>query len=58
MGEAQIDAINTLDAKFRDFQKEQGLPEQAGFVSSLARARPGRMTAATLKEALAALAWN
>jgi len=42
MGEAQIDAINTLDAKFRDFQKEQGCRAGLDSSGSLARARPGR----------------
>ena len=56
-GEAQIDAINTLDAKFRDFQKEQGLPEQGWIRQVLSRVRgPDAMSGRhRLKEALAAL---
>ncbi|QGM46462.1 NADPH-dependent oxidoreductase [Methylocystis heyeri] len=38
-GEAQLDAVNTLDAKFRDFQKEQNLPEQGWIRQVLSRVR-------------------
>jgi nitroreductase len=56
-GEAQLDAINTLDEKFRDFQKEQGLPEQGWIRQVLSRVRgPDAMSGRDrLKEALAAL---
>lgn len=56
-GEAQLDAINTLDAKFRDFQKEQGLPEQGWIRQVLSRVRgPDAMSGRhKLKEELAAL---
>ncbi len=56
-GEAQLDAINTLDAKFRDFQKEQGLPEQGWIRQVLSRVRgPDAMSGRhQLREALAAL---
>ncbi len=37
--EAQREAIDTLDAKFRDFQKEQGLPEQGWIRQVLSRVR-------------------
>ncbi len=41
-GEAQLDAIDTLDEKFRDFQKEQGMPEQGwNPPGAVARARSG-----------------
>jgi len=39
MGGGPLDAINTLDAKFRDFQKEQGLPEQGWIRQVLSRVR-------------------
>ncbi len=56
-GEAQLEAINTLDVKFRDFQKEQGLPEQGWIRQVLSRVRgPDAMSGRhRLKEALAAL---
>jgi hypothetical protein len=38
-GEAQLEAIETLDEKFRDFQKEQGLPEQGWVRQVLSRVR-------------------
>jgi nitroreductase len=38
-GEAQLEAINTLDVKFRDFQKEQNLPEQGWIRQVLSRVR-------------------
>jgi len=56
-GEAQLDAIETLDAKFKDFQREQGLPEQGWIRQVLSRVRgPEAMSGRDrLKEALAAL---
>jgi nitroreductase len=56
-GEAQIDAIETLDVKFRDFQKEQGLPEQGWIRQVLSRVRgPDAMSGRDrLREALNAL---
>ena len=56
-GEAQLDAINTLDAKFRDFQREQNLPEQGWIRQVLSRVRgPDAMSGRhKLKESLAAL---
>ena len=38
-GDAQREAIQTLDDKFRDFQKEQGLPEQGWIRQVLSRVR-------------------
>jgi nitroreductase len=38
-GDAQLEAIETLDTKFRDFQKEQGLPEQGWVRQVLSRVR-------------------
>lgn len=38
-GDAQRDAIATLDEKFKDFQKEQGLPEQGWIRQVLSRVR-------------------
>ena len=38
-GDAQREAIETLDVKFRDFQKEQGLPEQGWIRQVLSRVR-------------------
>jgi nitroreductase len=57
LGEAQLEAIDTLDVKFRDFQKEQGLPEQGWIRQALSRVRgPDAMSGRDrLKEALAAL---
>jgi hypothetical protein len=40
-GEAQREAIETLDEKFKEFQKEQGLPDQ-GDLSALSRVRGPR----------------
>jgi len=56
-GEAQLDAIQTLDAKFKDFQKEQGLPEQGWVRQVLSRVRgPDAMSGRhRLREALEAL---
>ncbi|MGA8171840.1 MAG: NADPH-dependent oxidoreductase [Methylocystis sp.] len=56
-GDAQLDAINTLDVKFREFQKEQGLPEQGWIRQVLSRVRgPDAMSGRDrLKEALKAL---
>jgi nitroreductase len=59
-GEAQREAIETLDAKFRDFQKEQGLPEQGWIRQVLSRVRgPDAMSGRhRLKEALHALGFD
>ncbi|MGE5369884.1 MAG: NADPH-dependent oxidoreductase, partial [Chloroflexota bacterium] len=38
-GDAQREAIETLDAVFKDFQKEQGLPEQGWIRQVLSRVR-------------------
>lgn len=38
-GDAQREAIETLDAKFKDFQKEQGLPDQGWIRQVLSRVR-------------------
>jgi nitroreductase len=56
-GEAQLEAIQTLDDKFRDFQKEQGLPDQGWVRQVLSRVRgPDAMSGrARLREALEAL---
>ena len=56
-GEAQLEAVQTLDAKFKDFQKEQGLPEQGWVRQVLSRVRgPDAMSGrARLREALEAL---
>ncbi|HMK90961.1 MAG TPA: NADPH-dependent oxidoreductase [Methylocystis sp.] len=56
-GEAQLDAVDTLDVKFRDFQREQGLPEQGWIRQVLSRVRgPEAMSGRDrLREALAAL---
>ena len=56
-GEAQLEAVQTLDARFRDFQKEQGLPEQGWVRQALSRVRgPDAMSGrARLREALEAL---
>jgi nitroreductase len=53
--EAQHEAISTLDEKFRDFQKEQGLPEQGWIRQVLSRVRgPDAMSGRQLlKEQLA-----
>jgi len=55
--DAQREAIDTLDEKFRDFQKEQGLPEQGWIRQVLSRVRgPDAMSGRDrLKEALAKL---
>lgn len=37
--DAQREAIETLDVKFKDFQKEQGLPEQGWIRQALSRVR-------------------
>jgi len=37
--DAQREAVETLDAKFKDFQKEQGLPEQGWIRQALSRVR-------------------
>ena len=37
--DAQREAIETLDVKFKDFQKEQGLPEQGWIRQVLSRVR-------------------
>lgn len=53
-GDSQREAIETLDEKFRDFQKEQGLPEQGWIKQVLSRVRgEGAMSGRhLLKEAL------
>jgi nitroreductase len=58
--DAQREAIETLDAKFRDFQKEQGLPEQGWIRQVLSRVRgPDAMSGRhRLKEALHALGFD
>ncbi len=38
-GDAQREAIETLDVKFKDFQKEQGLPDQGWIRQVLSRVR-------------------
>ncbi|MBM3624326.1 MAG: NADPH-dependent oxidoreductase, partial [Alphaproteobacteria bacterium] len=37
--DAQREAIETLDAKFKEFQKEQGLPDQGWIRQALSRVR-------------------
>ncbi len=56
-GEAQLEAVQTLDEKFKDFQKEQGLPEQGWVRQVLSRVRgPDAMSGrARLREALEAM---
>jgi nitroreductase len=56
----QKEAIETLDVKFRDFQKEQGLPEQGWIRQVLSRVRgPDAMSGRhRLKEALHALGFD
>ena len=56
-GEPQLEAVQTLDAKFREFQKEQGLPEQGWVRQVLSRVRgPDAMSGRTrLRQALEAL---
>jgi nitroreductase len=58
--DAQREAIETLDVKFRDFQKEQGLPEQGWIRQVLSRVRgPDAMSGRhRLKEALRALGFD
>jgi nitroreductase len=58
--DAQREAIETLDVKFRDFQKEQGLPEQGWIRQVLSRVRgPDAMSGRhRLKEALHALGFD
>ena len=55
--DAQREAIATLDVKFRDFQKEQGLPEQGSIRQVLSRVRgPDAMSGRDrLRQALQAL---
>jgi nitroreductase len=59
-GEGQREAIETLDVKFRDFQKEQGLPEQGWVRQVLSRVRgPDAMSGRDrLKDALHALGFD
>ena len=38
-GDAQREAIETLDEKFKEFQKEQGLPDQGWIRQALSRVR-------------------
>jgi len=56
-GEAQREAIDTLDEKFKDFQKEQNLPEQGWIRQVLSRVRgPDAMSGREkLKDVLAKL---
>jgi hypothetical protein len=56
-GEAQREAIKTYDERFRDFQKEAGLPEQGWIRQALSRVRgPESLSGRDrLKEALRAL---
>jgi nitroreductase len=56
-GDAQREAIKTYDEKFRDFQKESGLPEQGWIRQALSRVRgPESLSGRDrLKEALRAL---
>jgi nitroreductase len=58
--DAQREAIETLDAKFRDFQKEQGLPEQGWVRQVLSRVRgPDALSGRDrLKAALHALGFD
>lgn len=58
--DAQRDAIETLDVKFKDFQKEQGLPEQGWIRQALSRVRgPDAMSGRDrLGEALRALGFE
>jgi nitroreductase len=58
--DAQREAIEKLDAKFKDFQKEQGLPEQGWIRQVLSRVRgPDAMSGRhRLKEALHALGFE
>lgn len=55
--DAQREAIDTLDAKFKDFQKEQGLPEQGWIRQVLSRVRGVEAMSGRdrLREALEAL---
>jgi hypothetical protein len=57
---AQREAIETLDVKFRDFQKEQGLPEQGWIRQVLSRVRgPDAMSGRDrLREALNTLGFE
>jgi nitroreductase len=58
--DAQRDAIETLDVKFKDFQKEQGLPEQGWIRQVLSRVRGTDAMSGRdrLKAALAALGFE
>jgi nitroreductase len=59
-GDEQREAVETLDAKFRDFQKEQGLPDQGWIRQVLSRVRgPEAMSGRhRLKDALRALGFD
>jgi nitroreductase len=59
-GDAQLEAIETLDEKFRDFQREQGLPEQGWIRQVLSRVRgPDAMSGRHLiREALLAMGFE
>ncbi|MGJ0396739.1 MAG: NADPH-dependent oxidoreductase [Methylocystis sp.] len=56
-GEAQREAIETLDEKFKDFQKEQGLPDQGWIRQALSRVRGAEALSGRdrMREALNAL---
>ncbi len=58
--DAHREAINTLDEKFRDFQKEQGLPDQGWIRQVLSRVRgPDAMSGRhVLRQALKALGFD
>lgn len=59
-GDAQREAIETLDTKFRDFQKEQGLPEQGWVRQVLSRVRGADAMSGRdkIREALIALGFG
>ncbi len=59
-GDAQREAIETLDAKFRDFQKAQGLPEQGWVRQVLSRVRGADAMSGRdkIREALIALGFG
>ena len=59
-GDAQREAIETLDVKFKDFQKEQGLPDQGWIRQVLSRVRgPEAMSGRDrIREALNALGFE
>lgn len=59
-GDAQREAVETLDEKFKDFQKEQGLPDQGWVRQVLSRVRgPDAMSGRDhIREALNALGFE